>query len=101
MIIFSDKQIMQDSEFDIESVEVYSVDRIVGGITVISFYDKQDEDSEAELRTPMAKHEDYVRRFRNKLGLVTQSDGSTLPKAKTFTERVEDASGEVVDELIK
>jgi len=90
MTIFSDKQIMQDSEFDIEHTEVYSVDRIEGGITNISFYDKNGDNTEAELRTPMSKHNDYVKRFRDKLNLVGQDDGTTLPKIKTFTERVED-----------
>jgi len=70
---------MKDSEFDIEGVDVYSVDRMEDGITTcISFYDKKGEDNYAELCTPIERHNDYVNRFRVKLCLTSDKEGRKI-----------------------
>jgi len=86
--------LMKDSEFDIEGIDVYSVDRMEDGITTcISFYDKNGEDNYAELCTPIERHNDYVNRFRVKLCLTsdkeerkinTSSESSTEEEIKTI-----------------
>lgn len=84
------KLLMQDSEFDIEHIDVYSVDRLDDGInTCISFYDKKGEDTYCELCTSIEKHNDYVNRFRVKLCLTSGENASkinTSPESSTEEE---------------